>query len=123
MNKFYSRGASLIEGLIALAIVALFLFFTASAIISTILNSAGSTERRAFEAARHWMAQNNITATRMSCAHDSDGDGYGSCTVVPPGGEKIYLQCVAGFWQGFWGARGCKEVETTMKLQGGAIPR
>ena len=118
MKHINHRGAAteITIGLIFLSVLALL-------ILNLFVNNAGATERRASESAAGWVSKNNVETQRLSCAHDSDGDGYGSCTAVTKTGDKIYLQCVAGFWQGFWGASGCKEVETTLQFHGGTIRR
>lgn len=109
-------GFTLIELLIALAIVSIVL----SLVMTAGCDTAGRTEARARANADAWIAANDVKdIKRMSCAHDSDGDGYGSCTIVTNDGEKIYLQCVAGWLQGATGASSCKEVDTLMKVDTG----
>jgi hypothetical protein len=114
MKTFYRFGIA--EILVTLFLAAFFVLMAAS----WVLNLPGFTEARAKETAAAWVQTNSIQPKRTSCAHDSDGDGYGSCTVVTQTDEKVYLQCVAGFWQGLFGASGCKEVETTIKFNQGA---
>jgi hypothetical protein len=82
---------------------------------------------KAVENMNGWMAANNITVDqikRANCAHDSDGDGWATCTVVtkPSGeeqGEHISLQCVTGWLKDKMGASGCKEVDGNFKTTRG----
>jgi type II secretory pathway pseudopilin PulG len=115
------QGFTLIElltvGFFVLVIVAmLFAFFG-----NWIVNRPGQTEARAYQAAQRFVATNKIEASRLTCAYDNDGDGYGSCTLVTtdaPGkpSEKIFLQCPARFLNTLMGADNCKEVDTTIQL-------
>ncbi len=107
-----NKGISLIEIMIVMAILGILL----TIVISTTINSPGVTENRATTNADKWISETGITIKRKSYSHDSDGDGYGSCTVVTQEGEKIYLQCVSGWFQEFTGASGCKEVDTLIKF-------
>jgi len=40
-----------------------------------------------------YVADNRLQITRKSCASDSDGDGYGSCSIALSTGERVWLQC------------------------------
>lgn len=101
----------MIEALIVLAIVLILSMVVGGA----FLNTPGQTEERSLENAKAWVQSQNLTAKRLSCAHDSDGDGYASCTLVTQEDEKIYLQCPAGFMQEVMGAKSCKEIEMTIQ--------
>jgi len=85
----------------------------------------GATENRAYEAGELFISKNQIVMTdgtergRMTCAGDSDGDGYGSCTIVTLAGEKIYLQCPTDWIAvNFWNAASCKEIEAALYMRG-----
>ena len=106
------QGFTLIELMIVLAIAGILFAVVAGA----ILNNPGKTEQRATENANRWAAAQHIEHKRLSCAHDSDGDGYGSCTIVTTDGEKIQLQCASGFVQDATGASGCKEIDGNVKV-------
>lgn len=110
--KTYQKAFALIEVMIVLCIFGIFVSILAAA----FMNNPGATEERAKESAHGWLTSNNIAPKRFSCAHDSDGDGYGSCTVVTQTDEKIYLQCVSGWFQKLTGASSCKEVDTLIKI-------
>ena len=78
--------------------------------IFTFVNNMGWTEDRAKENARLFISENNLSTSRMSCAGDSDRDGYGSCSIVTATGENIQLQCPTDFVSvRIFGAKGCKE--------------
>lgn len=119
-NLYRSRNSALsdyatIIGII-LAVVFTILFFT----WKMLVNRPGQTEERATGNMQVWLAKSGVgTPTRKSCSHDSDGDGYASCTVALETGEKIYLECVAGWWPDLTGASGCKEIEMSLKMLGG----
>lgn len=107
-----SRGFTLIELLVVVSMLATIGLMASS----FLLNTPGATLGRAEAQMRIWLGENNMTPKRASCSHDSDGDGYASCVVVTTTEEKVFLQCVSGWVDTMLGARGCKEVETTMKI-------
>jgi prepilin-type N-terminal cleavage/methylation domain-containing protein len=112
MNTQATKGFTLIELMIVIAIIGIL----ASIVGGSFLNTPGKTQAEAEAQGHAWVEKNNVTdIKRFSCAPDSDGDGYGTCTVVT-GTEKIYLQCVTGWYNGATGATGCKEVDTLVKL-------
>jgi hypothetical protein len=78
----------------------------------------GKTEARATKNAKRWVAKSNLSAKRLSCAYDSDRDGYGSCTLVTTANERIFLQCPSGWFINLTGATGCKEIESNLKITG-----
>ncbi len=101
------KGFTLIELLIVIAIVGIFLAISAN----LVLNNRGATEKRALELCNKYLKNNNMQAKRLTCAGDSDGDGYGTCNVVTAGDEKILLQCPTDYFDVNWfGASQCKEV-------------
>lgn len=109
----YQKGITGVELLSMLFIVCL----ASIALASMFVNNMGATEKRTKEAALAFMSDNDLTKKRLTCSGDSDGDGYGSCTLVTTEGEKIQLQCVSGFMATkLWGATGCKEVD--MRING-----
>lgn len=81
-----------------------------------LANNRALTEDRALAGAKEFVRINNIQSKRISCAGDSDDDGYGSCTVVS-GSEKIKLQCpVDAINFHIFGAKGCKEIDAQVKF-------
>jgi len=107
------KGFTLFELLIVVVIISII----ASVTLGIFVNNRGATEKRAKELAINFLQENEIAYKRVSCAGDSDDDGYGSCTVVTEEGEKIYLQCPCDFVSvNFWGAKSCKEIETNIKI-------
>ena len=94
------------------------IFLVGSTIIfGAFINNAAQTEKRAYEGANAFISSNEIDVKRMTCARDSDGDGYGACAIVTPTGEKIYLECPTDwFTVSVLGATSCKEVDTTLKF-------
>lgn len=101
------NGFTLVEVMIVIAILSIL----ATVVFDAILNNRGATERRAFESANIFLAENNITTERMTCAGDSDNDGYGTCNIVTDSGEKILLNCPTNYFDiNWWGANNCKEV-------------
>ena len=76
-----------------------------------------ATEKRAYENARLFVSNHKIEVERLTCAGDSDGDGYGSCNIKTKSGEKIALKCPTGWVDVvIWGATGCKEEYTNLNL-------
>ena len=101
------RGFTLIE---LLTVVAIGLMLV-SIVFNVYLNNRGATEDRAFSGANSFVEENGIQPIRISCAGDSDNDGYGTCTVVTAEKEKILLKCPTDYVDVSWfGASGCKEV-------------
>lgn len=93
------------------------LLIAAMMITGMLMNNRGATEARALEGAKSFINENQLAIERLTCTGDSDGDGYGSCTVVTSEGEKIHLSCVTGYLDThLWDAKGCKEVD--MRWQG-----
>ena len=109
-----AKGLTAIEFMIFLA----FAGIVASLGMNMFANNPGQTEARSVIAAENWAKKSGVTPQRSNCAPDADGDGYGSCTVVTQSGEKVYLQCAASWWNHFTGSKGCKEVETNIRIDG-----
>jgi len=108
------RGYTLIELLIATAIIAVI----ASIIATVFIDNRGATESRALENAQKFIADNNIEAKRLTCAGDSDGDGYGTCNLVTASGEKVILNCPTNWGDvNLFGATGCKEIFINMGME------
>lgn len=121
MRNTFSRGFTMIEAMVALVFVFVIGAFIVAIFSNLFFNRPGQTEARATQAAQQYMDKTKIAVARLNCAHDSDGDGYGSCTVVTKASEgvpseKIYLQCPARFVNTLMGATSCKEVEFTMQM-------
>ena len=120
MRKF-PRGFILIEAMVVLAFSLVIGVLVVTIFSNLLFNRPGQTEARATQAAQQYMDKTKIAVARLNCAYDSDGDGYGSCTVVTKASEgvpseKIYLQCPARFVNTLMGATSCKEVEFTMQM-------
>lgn len=101
-----NRGFTLTEAIIAIAIIAIIF----SLIFSALINNRAATERRATDLAGNFIAENDLSTQRVTCAGDSDGDGYGTCVVVTVSGEKIKLLCPTNWVDvTIWGVDQCKE--------------
>lgn len=97
-------GFTLVEVIIVIAIVGI--------LVAVVFGAGfrGTTENQAYTAMNSFIQKANISdVDRATCAGDSDGDGYGSCTVVRKSGEKIFLMCPVGLSL-LTGAESCKEV-------------
>ena len=107
--SFNRKGFTLIELLIVFAIVSIICAIVGGGIFGGQL-TRGKTEAQAYEGMVKFVAMNGLQdqIARKTCASDTDGDGYGSCTLVLKTSERIYLQCPTGFW--YKGADSCKEV-------------
>lgn len=109
-------GFTLFEFMVVLAIVGIVCMLA----IAPFFNNRGATQERAKENARMFLKDNNIEVKRLSCAGDSDSDGYGTCTVTTAAGERIMLKCPCGFIDvEFFGATGCKEEFVDVNVGGG----
>lgn len=81
-------------------------------ISSIFVNNRGATEHRAYDGMKLFIARNNIAdIKRNTCAGDSDGDGYGTCTIVTSQSETITIQCPTD-WMDLhvFGVSSCKEI-------------
>jgi prepilin-type N-terminal cleavage/methylation domain-containing protein len=107
-NKIVNNknGFSLVELMIVVAVIGIAI----SIGFGTFINNRGATEKRAYEGAQSFIAENNINADRMTCAGDSDRDGYGTCVIHPNDGKIIVLKCPTDYFQVNWfNATSCKE--------------
>jgi hypothetical protein len=111
----FETGVKLFIGLV-------FLMAIPGVFLGGCMNNKGATEKRALENAKKFAVENNLKIQRINCAGDSDGDGFGSCTIVTDKNEKIMLQCPSD-WSDtkIWGATGCKEIFQNMNMMGGAV--
>ena len=102
-----NKGFTLIELIITLSILGII----AAMFSNGILNNRAATEKRARDNAMKYAAENNLLVSRLSCAGDSDLNGYGTCTAALPDGSRLMLQCPTDFFDVmFFGASVCKEV-------------
>lgn len=101
------QGFTLVELLIVMAIIGIISAIAAG----TVVNNRGATEKRALSGAQKFLDQNNIMPKRLTCAGDSDHDGYGTCNVLTDTGEKVVLNCPTDYLDvNLFGASSCKEV-------------
>ena len=104
------------EMFVIAVIVAIFGIIVAGSAYNPVMNSPGATERRVTDNAKVWAKESNVKYSRLSCAYDSDNDGYGSCSLAKKSSEKITLQCPTGWWTNYTGARQCKELDSINKI-------
>lgn len=112
------NGFGLIENLGLIAVLAGAAFILAL----VFLNNRGYTEERAYQFAKSFVEQNQLDVARMTCAGDSNNDGYGSCAVTLKNDERIMLQCPTDFFAvRVFGASSCKEVfnDTQFRMNAG----
>jgi len=107
-----TRGATITEVMVTLAII-----LTAITVIASLfINNRKFTEARAVDNANLFIEEHSITVDRMTCAGDSDGDGYGTCVIKTGDGEKIKLLCpVTWVDVNLWGVVACKEDITVVE--------
>ena len=85
------------------------------------VNNMGATEARAYVGMSEFFKTNSIDTDALefkSCAGDSDGDGYGSCTFkLADATYRLHLQCPTDWIQtNVWGATSCKVMDTAVGL-------
>lgn len=96
--------------LIEILVIVFIALIAIGGISSAFINNRGATEARAYAALDNFVAMNNITVKRKTCAGDSDGDGYGSCAIVTSDGERMRISCPTNWSDiNLWGATSCKE--------------
>jgi type II secretory pathway pseudopilin PulG len=118
MEDEMRKGFTVIDFLVVVGIV----MVAGLAIGNGCLNNRAWTEQRASDGAQAYINKNGLQVSRWSCAGDSDGDGYGTCTLVLASGEKVVLNCPTNFWDvNVWGAGGCKEVLQNLNINGNLI--
>jgi prepilin-type N-terminal cleavage/methylation domain-containing protein len=118
--KKRQNGFTLIELMIAVVVI----LMVGGAVFNSFANNRGATESRAKEGANMFIDENGLRefVSRMSCAGDSDGDGYGTCNLAMVSGEKIVLNCPTNYWDvNVWGAGGCKEVLQSLNINGNLV--
>ena len=120
------NGFTVVELMIVVAIVGII----ASVVSSGLLNTRGATEDRAYQGATKFIDDNNIAVLRKTCAGDSDGDGYGTCTIVQAvrqadgsvaEGSKIRLECPTNWFDRLTGAVSCKEIDLIVRGGSGVV--
>ena len=85
--------------------------------ILPFFNNLGSTERRADLAGDLFIKQNNIQVSRLACAGDFNGDGFGTCNIMTLDKEDIYLKCPTDFVDvKIFGAKKCREIFTNFDV-------
>ncbi len=129
-----SKGFTLVELMITIAIVAILSVITLGALSNTFLNNKGFTEDRAYEGLASYLETNKFPGiSRKTCAGDGkDQDGYGSCSfaylvettdqngmVISTTEKRIRLDCPTDFWDvNVWGATSCKEKFNDLMIGG-----
>lgn len=114
-NPAKRKSFTLIEFMIGGAILSILLLIIGSAVSGPFLRKY--TENQANQAMDAFISKAGIQdVSRKSCAGDSDGDGYGTCTIVCDSGEKIFLMCPVGL---FNMASSCKEVPSFQMMNFG----
>ena len=93
---FMLIGAIVVIGIIASVMIGAYNYFFSKSMAETSLANFEQEQAIAFQG--------------KSCLMDTDGDGYASCTVRDPRGERIVLQCSASLMQHFVGSASCKEI-------------
>ena len=110
-----NKGITLVEVMVLFVTLIVLAAFS----VGIFVNNRGATERRAINSAIAWAGRNNIKVKRMSCAGDSDRDGYGTCVITTDKDERINLRCVCDYFSTSWfGASGCKEVFSDFQVSG-----
>lgn len=101
-----------------LIIPAVFVMVSVAIVYSFAANNRGFTEARAYDNVGTFIAKNNIKTKRMTCAGDSDGDGYGTCTIAATDDEVMTLECPTDWLDvNVWRATSCKEIPM-LRMQG-----
>lgn len=104
--------------LIVIALIALMM--VGSSVFMAMQNNRGATERRAYETAEMFVSKHKVDVERLTCAGDSDGDGFSTCNILTKANEKIILNCPSDYVDvKFWGATSCKELTMNMMIGGG----
>lgn len=67
------------------------------AVCTTAVGRGCSQTESAQQEAQQWMHQMNIKGTVSCMSHDSDGDGYVSCTIKDESGELRGIECASSF--------------------------
>lgn len=100
------RGLTLIELLIAVAVVGIILVLGSAFLIRSCSDSKEAAE----EEARAYARSMNLNAKGVSCmTRDTDGDGYVSCSISvlgKDGSERVEPVECASRWS--WNNSGCK---------------
>ena len=111
----FNKGISLIS---IIAIIGIIVFLSGIG-TKLLINRPSVTTNRANDNFDHLLAGIQGTVLRRSCSHDSDNDGYGSCsaTIQYANGaiEKIFAQCPSGLLNNALGGKNCKETQAPLK--------
>ena len=58
-----------------------------------------------------YVMRHDIKVKYVDCAGDSNGDGYGTCTIKTTDDKRIMLRCPTDYFDvEVWGAKACKEI-------------
>lgn len=116
------KGFTVVE-LISVGVIITVVLVIIASVVLTFMNNRGATETRAVEGANKFISDNGLETKRVTCAGDSDGDGYGACAVTLTDGERIRLECPTNFLDvKLFGASSCKEVFYDIQGGGAVIP-
>lgn len=100
------KGVISFQIVVCLAIVAILAVIIGEA----TLDNMSHTKQRAEANAKLFLAQNKLETKIFTCAGDSDGDGYGTCSMTLQDGSKLQLECSSRFMNvTVWGDTSCKE--------------
>ncbi len=102
---------------IVVALGAVTVFSLASS--SCVTNAAGWHKEAAEKNAKQFLQELNMKYDGVSCVkHDSDGDGYVSCTVALPESQTLALECAGFRFVSAFSNEGCREQKINVRHNG-----